>query len=104
MGQAKREWEESLARGFHSMCDKSVCEACLGDYAIKDFIRQNAEAKHCDYCGGSAEDSDVSAVPIDTVMAVIVQGIEQEWAEPTADGVSWISSEGGWQLSRLSHR
>lgn len=97
MGQAKRELEEALARGFHDIGEKFVCEACFGDDAIKDFIRQNAERKHCDYCGQNSEDSDVCAAPIDKVMGVIAEGIEQEWAEPTADGVSWISREGGWQ-------
>jgi hypothetical protein len=97
MGQAKREWEEALARGFHDIGDKFVCEACFGDDAIKDFIRQHSGATHCDYCGRNSEDSGVCVAPIDTVMAVIVEGIEQEWAEPAADGVSWISREGGWQ-------
>jgi hypothetical protein len=97
MGQAKREWEEALARGFHNIGDKFVCEGCFGDDAIKDVIRQKSEAKHCDYCGRNSEDSDACVAAIDTVMAVIVEGIEQEWAEPTADGVSWISREGGWQ-------
>lgn len=97
MGQAKREWEEALANGFRRIGEKFVCEACFGDDAIKDFIHQNAEAKHCDYCGRNSEDSNVYAAPIDKVMTVIIKGIEQEWAEPTADGVSWISREGGWQ-------
>lgn len=97
MGQAKREWEEALASGFHKIGDKFVCEDCFGDDAIKEFIRQNAEVKYCDYCGQNSEDSDVYAVPIDKVMNVIIEGIEQEWADPNEDGVSWISREGGWQ-------
>ena len=97
MGQAKREWEQMLARGFREIGDKFVCEACFGDEAIKDFIRQHAKPKRCDYCGQDSEHTDARAVPIDEVMPIIFEGLEAEWADPTEDGVSWISSEGGWQ-------
>lgn len=95
MGFAKREWMEEIERGFRYIGDKCVCSNCFEDYAIKEFIKENAESQTCDYC--SATNDELIAAEIDKVIAFIVDGIRSEWGDPNDEGVSWESREGGWQ-------
>ncbi len=91
MGQ----WKEQLIRGYFDIGEKYVCENCFDDYAIKEFIVENAVKKHCDYCGLSSNKK-ISA-PIDDVLSFIMDGIYSGWSDPGDEGVPWESREGGWQ-------
>jgi len=90
MGRAKRDWEAKLVRGYDNAADKYVCSKCFDDYAICEFINENAVESVCDYCGNEA--SDTIAVPLEDVIGFILEGIETEWDDPT-NCVGW---EGGW--------
>jgi hypothetical protein len=87
MGFAKEQFE----RGFTSPGEKYVCKNCFGDYAIQQFIENEAKYLECSYCG-SISDEEPIAAHIEGVIEFILDGIETEWGDP-ANSVSW---EGGW--------
>jgi len=93
VGWAKQKMIEEQERGWSSIGNKFVCDECFDDYALKEFIRQNAEEAYCDYCERSL-DSEIAA-PIDHVMEHIANGIYSEWDHPVNE-VGWDSREGGW--------
>lgn len=70
--------------------EKYVCPACIDDYAIQEFIRNNAVESECSYCGKSS-DQEIAA-SLDEVVDFILDGIWTEWDDP-ANCVGW---EGGW--------
>jgi len=70
--------------------EKYVCPACIDDYAIQEFIRNNAVESECSYCGKSC-DQEIAA-SLDEVVDFILDGIWTEWDDP-ANCVGW---EGGW--------
>jgi hypothetical protein len=95
MGFAKHLLEQQEAQGFNFVGDKYVCSNCFGDYAIREFIGENAERRKCSYCGLSS--SKPIAAHMDKVMALIVEGIRFEWRDPDDVGVPFESAEGGYQ-------
>ncbi len=94
MGWAKRHMEEVEAQGFDCSVDKYVCKECIGNYVIKDYIGENADEFHCDYCGKESEDEALS-VHLEGVLRIILNGIRTEWEDPN-NCVGWNSREGGW--------
>ena len=94
MGLVKRRWERRTILGYGDVPDKYVCADCFEDYAIKEFIKENAVEKKCSYC------SKKSKVPIATELEIIVdficQGINTEWEDP-AKSMAYESAEGGYQ-------
>jgi len=96
VGVAKNWLLEQEERGYRFVDDKAVCAECFCDYAIRDFIAQDAEAFACSYCGREA-DGQAIAAPIDDVLGLIVRGLETIYRDPNDEGVPWESAEGGWQ-------
>lgn len=76
------------------MPDKYVCADCFDDYAIKEYIRGNAENNECSYCGNTS-DLTISA-NFNAVLGFIIEGIETEWEDP-ANSMAHDSGEGGYQ-------
>jgi hypothetical protein len=70
--------------------EKYVCPDCIDDYAIQEFIRNNAAENICSYCGKSS-DQEIAA-SLDEVVDFMLDGIWSEWDDP-ANCVGW---EGGW--------
>jgi hypothetical protein len=87
MGFAKQLFE----RGISSPGEKYVCWKCFGDYAIREFIKNEAKDLRCDYCGRNSSEQPIAA-HINDVIGFILDGIESEWDDP-ANSVGW---EGGW--------
>jgi len=90
MGNAKELYE----RGISSPGDKYVCWKCFGDYAIKEFIKNEAKYLSCDYCKGTSRNKPIAA-HINDVIEFILDGIETEWGDP-ANSMSYESKEGGY--------
>ncbi len=80
------------------MADKYVCAKCFSDYAIKEFIEQNAFDKKCSYCPNESDEP--IAAPLEEVIEFIREGIETEWDNPV-NCVGWESAEGGWMGARV---
>jgi len=95
MGYAKRQLMKQLEEGWRSLGDKHCCPKCVDDYAIQDFIRDNAVSIECDYCG--AVFAEESCAHMDEVLSFISEGIHREYEDP-ANQVGYDSSEGGYLL------
>lgn len=80
VGFAKRMLEEIQSRGFDQMPDKYVCSDCIGsDYAVKEFIDQNATHEECNYCRKSFDNP--IALDIEQLMYFLMEGIMFEYDE-----------------------
>jgi hypothetical protein len=95
MGIVKQHWIEQQERGWYDIDDSYVCAACFEDYALVQFVEENATECQCTYCG--KESSEPIAADMNEVMAYIMEGISQEWSDPDNEGMSYITREGGWQ-------
>jgi HEPN/RES N-terminal domain 1 len=62
------------------LCETYVCAECFADYALQEFVRANAVAAACDYCGRICEDG-ANAAPLRGVVALIEEGLEFDWAK-----------------------
>ncbi len=81
---------------LYTSSDTNVCADCFNDYAIKEFIRANASALKCDFCGKKTRRNNIAA-PFDDVFEFIMEGIDSQWGDPSNEGVGWDGREGGWQ-------
>ena len=79
------------------MADKYVCAECFSDYAIKEFIEQNAVDEKCSYCSNQSDKP--IAAPLEELIEFIREGIETEWDDPV-NCVWYESAEGGWMGAR----
>lgn len=95
MGWMKRQIERHMEEGWWSVGDKSVCDQCFSDYAIRKFIRNYASSHECSYCGRTSKNK--IAAEMDEVLSFIAAGLNREY-EPPERQVPWDSAEGGWQL------
>lgn len=94
MGGVKQAWIEEQERGWYSIDEKYVCANCFEDNAICEFIQHNATEHTCSYCGENTEEP--SGADMNEVMALIFEGICEEWADPNNEGMSYETREGGW--------
>jgi hypothetical protein len=81
-------------QGFSSVTEKYVCEDCIDDYAIQEFIRENATRNRCDYCGSEAQK--LIAADLDSVIKFMLEGIQSEWGDPFEVGNIYDSEDGKW--------
>jgi hypothetical protein len=78
--------------------DGFVCDRCFEDEAIAVFVRENATAETCTYCGRSA--SEPIAADADSVVDLIMEGIQTEWVDPVEE-LAYESAEGGYQGQQI---
>ncbi len=99
MGREKDRLIEEEERGWYSTSTESVCNECVEDEYLANFILENGEPGTCDFCGSDSADSDIRCVPFDDLMDVIGDGIN--WAYRSADdeGQPYESAEGGYVFS-----
>jgi hypothetical protein len=83
-----------------STVDGWVCAECFDDYAIEAFIKSNAEASDCSYCGASSPEP--IAASADDVAGLIMEAIQTEWVDPVEESPH-ESAEGGylWNTSEF---
>lgn len=91
---AKEQWERQMALGYSNVPDKNVCAECFSDYAIKEFINENADKNRCSYCLNESDEP--IAVSLVEVVDFICEGIHAEWENP-AESMGYESREGGYQ-------
>lgn len=75
MGWAKNQMMEQEARGYGSI-DKSVCEDCVGDYALKQFVTDNGDEGICDYCNNEGV-----CIDVESLIGKIMDGVRFEYEE-----------------------
>lgn len=81
--------------GWRSVGPKFVCAECFSDYAIRDFVNENAVHPCCSYCEKEADEE--IAAEMDGVLAFIARGLWREYDRPE-NTLPYDSREGGWQL------
>jgi RES domain-containing protein len=91
MGLVKRQMEEDWDRGWHSAGDKSVCEAHLGDDALRAIVAADASETRCSYCERSGDAP--FAVPIDLIIERVATSLPYEWRNADDEGVAWDEGE-----------
>lgn len=94
MGLTKERWESQSELDYFNVPDKFVCADCFHDYAIKEFINENAVKKQCSYCGKKSTES--IAAELEDVIDFICEGINAEYEDP-AESMTYESAEGGYQ-------
>ncbi len=94
MSFIKRELERQMREGCTSL-PGAVCAECFTDYAIKEFVDDNATETECSYCHRSS-DEPIAAL-MSEVQSFISEGIWREYDIPE-NTLPYDSSEGGWQL------
>lgn len=69
---------EQEERGYGCI-DKVVCENCVGDYALKQFITDNGNEGTCDYCNNEGV-----CIDVESLIGKIMDGIRFEYEEAVA--------------------
>jgi hypothetical protein len=80
-----------------------VCGDCIDDYAVKQFIKQQAEELSCDYCQQRAEDIPIAAA-IAEVGGFMREGIEKEWSLHFLAALAVTLGRHGGDYLSLLHR
>jgi len=91
MGYWKQKQIEEFDRGFKYLGEKFVCDDCIGNDYIKNYIKEYASHKFCSYCDRN-EDINIS-VHLEEVLEIIMDGIKAEYDDPR----NCMGFEGGWQ-------
>lgn len=93
MGRAKQWMIEQQERGY-SEADGDICPDCVSDNALAYWIRANASATACSFCGSDADEP--IAASFDEFIGVVLDGISFDWNDPDDEGISYVSAEGGY--------
>jgi len=91
---AKEQWERQMELGYGNVPDKNVCAECISDYALKEFIRENADENKCSYC--LKESDEPIAIALVQLVDYICECIHTEWEDPV-QCMAWEGAEGGYQ-------
>lgn len=77
-------------RGYGSI-ETVIGSCCVGDYALKAFIKRNGTKQKCDYCGKNR-----ICVNLEELLELIVRSAKEEYED--ANGcMGWNGREGGFQ-------
>jgi len=89
MGWAKERLIMEEERGYGSS-DKVVCNNCVGNYYLKEYIHKNGNQNICDYCSSVAV-----SISMEKLMEPIMKGLWQEY-ENANDCMGYCGTEGGF--------
>jgi hypothetical protein len=73
--------------------DLVVCAKCFEDYAIKNFIQDNATSRKCSYCKRRSKNP--IAAPMNDVLGLIGDGLHFEYADPIEENAR---DDGEWVI------
>jgi hypothetical protein len=79
MGFMKNLMIEAQERGWWPI-EGYVCDRCVGEAFLAQYVRDNAVAKRCDFCDSSSRSPIASDA--DNVMDLIGAGLHAEWSHP----------------------
>jgi hypothetical protein len=94
MGLVK-EWMLTQQERGYCEADGEICADCVTDAALAAWITANAASNTCTFCG--ANGTTPLAASFDDLVGFLLDGVSFDWNEPTSEGISYISREGGWQ-------
>lgn len=89
-------WDKnSQVSDFKRVANKFVCATCIKDKTLRKTIKLKANNKNCSYCKRLSKSKNIAA-PVNSIIELILDGLNYEWANPLND-ISYITYEGGWQ-------
>ncbi len=96
MGLTKRYYEEMTEGGMNllSAQGKWVCKECFEDYALQQFIEENADHEECSFCG--TENEEPIAAPLEEVARFIHTRL-CHFYDDAAEWLRYETAEGGYQ-------
>lgn len=94
MGHAKEQSIRQMELGYGDVPNKTVCAECISDYALKAFVREEADENECSYC--SKEFDEPNAIALVQLVDYICECIHTEWQDPV-ECMGWEGAEGGYQ-------
>lgn len=95
MGYVKSQQMHFEDVGYLTKVDTKVCKRHFTDGAIIEFIEANQEQDKCDYCKSVIQIEGV--VHLEILLKFLYNGINYFYANADDEGVSYDSSEGGYQ-------
>jgi hypothetical protein len=103
MGLMKRMLEEMESRGWDEVPNKLVCDECLDDEVLQEFVRAGAEpgGDHCDYCGRTSRKIGIS-IPVDQLMEPIAAAVYYHFEE--LGGEYWDNEDGRYWVGEYDPR
>ena len=91
MGFAKEQAMIIEKRGFDDI-DKYVCEDCINDPYLKNWIHNNGSTDICDYCG-----EEKVVVSMTDLMTNVIMPTFRKYYDYAVEWLGWESAEGGYQ-------
>jgi hypothetical protein len=92
---------EQEARGYYE-AEGNICDQCVSDAALKTWIKENVVDESCTFCGDLGVQS--IAASFDDFVGVVMDGIHFDWNNFDDEGITYISSEGGYLAPSTSTR
>ena len=96
MGRAKEWLIQQWERGYRE-AEGAICEKCVTDTALRQWISDNLSATTCRFCCASSEKQ--IAARFDEFVGIVLTGVRFDWNHPDDEGISYISAEGGYQTA-----
>lgn len=90
MSGVDQEQQDLWARGLSGLKETHVCSKHIDDYAIANFIKNNALKGYCSYCKSSKK-----VISFEQLMFFMMEGI-RNFYEDAAEFMGYDSSEGGY--------
>lgn len=94
MGFAKRLMEEYESREFGEVPDRYICNKCVGDYGLQEYIRRNATRRRCSYCKRKSKRN--SAISLEKFILYVQKCLRAEYETAEDSGTPYETREGGW--------
>ena len=88
MGQTKRRIDREMEHGYTTI-DSRVCNHCVTDKHIRQFIKRMGEESECDYCGKSGK----TTVEFNEFIEFLLEQINGVYGNPNDDLVDFEDAE-----------
>jgi RES domain-containing protein len=88
MGQTKRRIDREMEHGYSSI-NSRVCNHCVNDKYIKQFIKRSGEESQCDYC----EKIRAKTVEFNEFIEFFLEHVDNEYGDPLEDLVNFEDGE-----------
>jgi hypothetical protein len=77
--------------------EKHVCKNCVDDYAVQNFISEEAVSSQCDYCKHTSEGESIAASVAD-VADFVLEGLYKEWSSTDHELIPWDDEDGRYMV------
>jgi len=96
VGREKDRLIEEEERGWSSVGRGFICDNCVREEFLTQYIRESGTERPCDYCDLTQDEADIRCVPFDELMDLIAEGICAYYNSADDEGIPYESAEGGY--------